>query len=239
MNKKQKTYFILGIFLIAGILIASAIIYSPAPIPEPMSEPDGVPVDTQEKNVRDDSVLDERKTRVSIDIENWPSKGDPNAPILMVEYSDFTCPFCAIFSQETLPKIEEAYIRTGKVYFVYKNFIVSGGGKAAEAAHCAAEQGKFWEYYSLLYSRLDEDRMKWGDIDIHREYAKEIGLNADDLVSCLEERRHQARVQSSTQEGIRNGVEGTPAFFINGRMIGGAQPFHVFQEIIEQELANL
>ncbi len=226
MNNSQKNiYFVSGAIIIAGLLIAAAIIYSQRP--KETTQQDNGP-----------QIVPEKRDGINIDIKGWPSKGDPNSPVLMVEYSDFACSFCARFWQQTLPEIEKEYIDTGKVHFVYKDFIVVGGDRAAEAAHCAAEQGKFWEYHDILFLRLDEDRGKWSNSDIHREYAQELNLNVNELIGCFEERRYQDKVQGSTQEGIENGVTGTPAFFINGILVSGAQPFQVFQEAIEQELAN-
>ncbi len=89
----------------------------------------------------------------SFELEDWPSLGDPNAPVLMVEYSDFACPFCKRFAEQTKPSIISEFIDAGLVYFVRKDFIAVGGQKAAEAAHCAGEQGAYWEYHDILVQR--------------------------------------------------------------------------------------
>ncbi len=211
--------------IIAGVIIAGAVIYSQSP--KQLAQQDNRP----------EPIVEEKN--VNINIKDWPSKGNPNALVLMVEYSDFACPFCARFWQETLPQIEKEYINTGKVRFVYKDFVVVGGDRAAEAAHCAAEQGKFWEYHDLLFSKTSEDRGKWSDSNIHREYAQKLGINANDLVKCFEARRYQDKVAGSTQEGAENGATGTPTIFINGKMITGAQPFSAFKAMIDEELKKL
>ncbi len=233
-NTKQNPYIIPGAIVVAGFLIAGAVIYSQSADPQRLLARPGVTPAPEAPNagVRIDMA--------AIDLENWPSKGDLHAPILIVEYSDFACPFCARFYETTLPQLREVYIDTGKVRFVYKNFISVGGQNEAEAAHCAREQGKFWEYHSVLSSRFNADReARRGNIAIYLAYAQELGLNTNDFRACLEGRRFQGKVNDSTQEGQRNGITGTPSFLINGRLVVGAQPFQVFQQIIEQELGNL
>lgn len=174
----------------------------------------------------------------NIDIEGWPAIGDPKAKVVMVEYSDFACPFCTRFWQETLPLIKKDYIDNGKVRFVYKDFVVVGGDRAAEAAHCAQEQGKFWEYHDKLFSRNAQDRSQWADPEIHRAYAKELGLDEEALLKCFGDRRYEEMVTLSTQEATQNGGQGTPYFFINGKSVFGAQPYSAFQQIIDSLLAQ-
>lgn len=210
--------------VIAGIIVAVAIIYS-----------QGLKQIAKEKEMK---VGDLTEQVGGIDIKGYPSKGELSSPVLMVEYSDFVCPFCGLFFKQTLPLIDEQYIKTGKVRFFYKDFIVVGGEKAAEAAHCAEEQGKFWEYHNLLFERQLKDKNKWSSPEIHQGYAKQLGLNEDDLLECFDEGRYQSKVDGSTQEGRRNGLTGTPSFFINGEKVAGAQNFKVFKEIIERELGN-
>lgn len=235
-NQKINPYIVPGAIIVAGLLIAGAVIYSERQKREQLLElPDTAPAPN--------GAEEEREVRINmanIDLENWPIKGDPNAPIMIVEYSDFACPFCAKFSETIFPQLRESYIDTGKVRFVYKNFISVGGQSEAEAAHCAREQGRFWEYHSILSSRFNADREARRDgIAIYLTYAQELGLNVNDFRACMEGRRFQDKVNGSTQEGQRNGITGTPSFVINGRLLVGAQPFERFQQIIEEELARL
>jgi protein-disulfide isomerase len=171
-----------------------------------------------------------------IDIEDWPKIGKAEAKVVMIEYADFACPFCAKFHEQTFPLIKRDYIDKGKILFVYKDFIVVGGERAAQAAHCAREQGKFWEYHDRLFSRNTQDRLKWEDSQIHREYAKDLGLDENAFISCFESRRYQEKVLSSTQEALQNGAQGTPYFFINGTTIFGAQSYSSFQKVIDSAL---
>ena len=161
--------------------------------------------------------------------------GSPNASVVIVEYSDFQCPFCARFYRDTEGQIKSNYIDTGKVRFVYKHFplnsIHSYAQKAAEASECAAEQGKFWEYHDKLF-----DNQKSLFTNSLKQYAVDIGLNATQFNSCLDSSAMQQKVSNDYQQGIAAGVKSTPTFFINGQRIEGAQPYSVFEAAIEKEL---
>ena len=172
-----------------------------------------------------------------INIEGAPYKGNENAPVIMVEYSDYECPFCGKFYAETLPQIESEYITSGKVKLVYKDFPLSfhpNAQKAAEAARCAGEQ-KGNDGYWAMHDKIFENQQALS-IGSFRQWANEIGLNIQQFDSCLQSGKMAALVKKDMDEGQRDGVQGTPAFFINGRLISGAQPFSAFQQAIESEL---
>lgn len=184
-----------------------------------------------------EQTKDDRVALMSnIEMEEWPYLGDEDAPIVMVEYSDFACPYCGVFEGEALPLIKEEYIDAGIVRFIYKDFAVVGGDRAAEAAHCAAEQDSYWDYHDLLFERQDTDRNNWDDAQVHLDYALQLGLDADSLVECFEDRRYRDKVRNSTMEAQGLGASGTPHFFINGFPISGAQSFNVFEMVIEELL---
>lgn len=185
-------------------------------------------------NVRSNVANTETKKDISIDDDTV--KGDKNASVTIIEFSDFECPFCVKFYSQTLPQIEEEYIKTGKVKFVYRDFPLSSHAnaqKAAEAAECADEQGKFWEMHDLLF----EKGVSSGASSF-KEYAEELGLNTKKFSDCLDSGKYEEEVQKDFADGQSYGVSGTPAFFINGIELVGAQPFSAFQQIIEQELSK-
>ncbi|VVB92027.1 Thioredoxin [uncultured archaeon] len=163
-----------------------------------------------------------------------PVQGLKDAPVTIIEFSDFQCPYCAKFYFQTLPQIRENYINTGKVKLVYRDFPLSFhqyAQKAAEAAECAQEQGKFWEFHDKIYenqSALNNDNLK--------QYAKDLGLDIKEFNTCLDSGKMSQEVMKDFQDGSSYGVTGTPAFFINGKKLVGAQPYEAFQRIIEQEL---
>ncbi len=162
-------------------------------------------------------------------------KGDKDAPVTIVEWSDYECPFCTRFYSQTLGLIDKEYIQTGKVKFVYRDFPLGfhkNAQKAAEAAECAGEQGKYFEMHDLLFESGVE-----GGVTAFKQYAETIGLDKDEFNSCLDSGEMANEVQEDMQDGQAVGVSGTPGFIINGKLVSGAQPFSVFQQAIEAELA--
>lgn len=161
-----------------------------------------------------------------------PSRGAPNAPVTIVEFSDFECQFCSR-SVATIKKLEEKY--GDKLRVVYRDFPLEnhrGAPRAAEAAHCAGEQEKFWEMHDKLYSKQGVTE---GDI---RKYAGELALNGERFEQCLQSGKYTATWKASHAEGTRLGVVSTPTFFINGRMVPGAAPVEHFSRMIDEELAR-
>jgi protein-disulfide isomerase len=162
------------------------------------------------------------------------SKGAEQAPVKIVKFEDFECPFCKAV-QPTLVELLKKY--DGKVRLVHKDLPLEAihpqATLAAEAARCAADQGKFWPYHDLLYSKAP----KLGSADL-RAYAKELGLDAGAFDQCLESRKHRKAVQEDLAEGAKLGLTGTPSFFINGREISGAQPLEAFAAMIDEELSR-
>lgn len=169
------------------------------------------------------------------------SIGDIDAPITIVEYTDFQCPFCSRHFTQTYPQIAEQYIETGIVRYVFKDFPLTSihpqAVEAAEAARCAGDQGMFLD----MYSRIFMDQAQWSGIqptELFSEYAAELDLDMNDFGECLESGKYEAEVNADLQEGLQLGVTGTPAFFVNGFPISGAQPFEVFEQYVEGLLAD-
>ncbi len=163
-----------------------------------------------------------------------PQKGSKNAPVTIVEFSDYECPFCRRFFDQTLPLIDKNYIQDDKVKYVFRDFPLSfhrNAQKAAEGAECADEQGKFWEYHDKLFE--NQDALSVGDLKL---YAKDLGLDTTKFNDCLDSGEMASEVEKDFRDGSRYGVGGTPAFFINGTPLSGAQPYSVFERTIEQEL---
>ena len=174
--------------------------------------------------------------KVDVSADDDPVKGDDNAPITIIEFSDFECPFCGRFYTQTLPQLEENYIKTGKAKLVFRDFPLSfhqNAQKASEAAECAKDQDKFWEYHDHLFvnqQSLSDSALKG--------YAKTLGLDTAKFDKCLDSGEKASEVQADFAAGSAAGVSGTPSFFINGVKLVGAQPFAAFQQIIDAELAE-
>lgn len=176
--------------------------------------------------------------RVEIDLEGVPVKGDPDAPVTIVEWSDFECPFCGRHYTQTLPRIESEYIETGKVKYAFRDFPLSfhpNAQKAAEAGKCAYAQGN--EYFWAIHDKMFENQ-KALSVENLKAYASEIdGLDTAEFNECLDSGEMASAVQQDFAAGRTAGVKGTPGFFVNGKLISGAQPYTVFQQAIEAELA--
>lgn len=185
------------------------------------------------------SAVAQRTTRedlVNYLAKDGPSKGSDKAPVTLIEFSDFQCSFCRKFWQTTLPLIEKKYIKTGKVKFVYRHFAIQGkhSTAAAQAAECAGKQGKFWLYHDKLFASAGSSlAFTEGKL---RGYAQELKLKSKDFNQCLQSAKYLKKVERETDVAASLGARGTPTFFLNGRMIVGAQPFEVFEAAIEKEL---
>ena len=163
--------------------------------------------------------------------------GSPNAPVTMVEFSDFQCSFCRKFWALTLPSLKETYIKTGQLRLVYQHFAILGEHSvaAAQAAECAREQGKFWPYHDKLFE--SQGALAFTEAKLGR-YAEEMALDVGAFTHCLASRKYRRKVEDETTLGFRLGARGTPTFFINGRLFAGAQPFEAFRAAIEEALAR-
>ena len=162
--------------------------------------------------------------------------GSNDASITIIEFTDFQCPYCSKFHEETFPIIKQNYIDTGKVKYVVKDFPLAAHAYAEQSAiatECANGQGKFWEYVDMLYKNQD-----YLSKPLLKNYAKSLGLNETTFNQCLDNRETFSEVEKDAIEGTRVGVTGTPYFFINGVAVDGAYPYEVFQSVIEQELST-
>jgi protein-disulfide isomerase len=158
-----------------------------------------------------------------------PSFGPDDAPVTIVEFSDFNCTYCTRFATETLPQLQARY--GDHIRFVYRDYPILGGSEPAIASNCAHDQGKFWEYHNLLFAN-QQARSR----DMYISFADELGLDADSFAMCLDD---QAKVEEMTLDYIDGqtlGIQGTPRFYINGKVISGAQPFEMFRLVIDSEL---
>lgn len=172
--------------------------------------------------------------RIEVTADAARLQGNPDAPVTIVEFADFQCPYCRN-TESTLKEIMQKY--KGKVRLGFRDFplseIHSHAEQAAEAARCAGDQGKFWEYHNLLYTnqtKLDQPGLM--------EEARTTGLDIQRFSACLASKRFQTQIESDVQSGTIAGVSGTPAFYINGIFLNGAQPLSEFEKIIDAELAG-
>jgi protein-disulfide isomerase len=178
------------------------------------------------------------KKMEGISADDDPFVGDENAPVTIIEFSDFECPYCSRHVRDVYPQIKEKYIDTGKVKYVFRDFPLGfhkNAVPASVAANCAREQSndqKYFEFHDKLFEN-QKDLNK----DAFKEYANELGLNSQDFEKCLE-KNDISEIKADMDDAKKYGITGTPVFFINGWQIKGAFPFSAFEELIEKELEN-
>jgi len=226
MDEQNNKFLIPAAIVLAGIIIAVATIYS---VKKPSSN----------------TGADNGKTAAIAALPQVSSSdfvlGDQNAPVTIVEYSDFQCPFCAKFFKETESVLREKYVKTGKVKFIYRNFAFLGQESlwAANAARCAGEQGKFWQYHDYLYNNQRGENQGAFSKDNLKSFAAALGLDKEKFNACLDSEKYTDSIQKETKAGGEAGVQGTPANFINGTLYPGALPTATFTQIIDGELNKL
>lgn len=219
----------------------------------------------KQNSASDQSNAQNQQASAKIDVSagDSPFLGQANAPVTIIEFSDFQCPYCGNFTKDAFLQIKSQYIQGGKVKFVFRNFPLpfhENAEKAAEAALCANEQGKFWDYHDKLFANQNALT-----VDNLKTYAKDLGLDTSKFNSCLDSGTMEATAKKDAADGTSYGVGGTPSFFItkgslsvdpnyiikqsqanqliidlgnNDTVIIGAQPFSEFQKAIEKELTK-
>lgn len=235
MAKKTNNNLIIAI-LVAGVLIAGGLVY----LGQQMNG--GGDLDAQIEQGIQDFVAKQQgggepAAPVNVRVDDDAVLGDPKAPVTIVEFSDYECPFCGRFFSQTLPDIQKKYIDTGKVKLVYRDFPLNFhplAMPAAIAAECVRDQTDdkaYFAYHDTIFANQPSL-----SIDNLKVWAAGMGLNAGEFNECLDGEKFKAEVTKDFTDGQSYGVQGTPAFFINGRLVSGAQPFAVFEQIIEEEL---
>jgi len=174
-----------------------------------------------------------------------PILGDPDAPITLVEFGDYQCHYCNVFFQSIEKDILKNYVNTGKVKIIFKDYNIIGEDsvKASQGAHCANDQGLFWEYHDILYSNWTGENNGWASSENLAIFAQQIGLNMNKWSECMNKGSHSQIILKSNDDARTLQLTGTPAFFIinsEGEVskLFGAQPFEVFKKIFDEQLEN-
>lgn len=179
--------------------------------------------------------IPETLTRYDVPLDDDPVLGPEDAPITLVAFSDYQCPYCKRWHDDVFGKLVEEY--GDKVRFVYRDFPLNSihpqAAPAAQAANCANEQGAFWEYHNALFSY----KYDFGD-QAFEQYALELGLDAAALMECYQSGRYANEVDADLEFASQFGISSTPTFFLNGIAVVGAQPYDVFKQLIDLELAG-
>ena len=171
--------------------------------------------------------------RYEVTYEGQPAMGPEDAPVTMIEFSDFRCPYCGRYTAEIFPQLVEEY--GDRVRFIYRDYPIIGGQtsyQAALAAECANDQGAFWPFHDALF----ENQQQISE-DLFFQLAEDNGLDMETFTTCFEEDTHRSKILEDFQAGRDLSITGTPTFFVNGRPIIGAQPYAEFAQVIDEELA--
>jgi protein-disulfide isomerase len=234
-NTSLNAYLVFALVIFAFLLgmLTNKVIYLEkiATAPTPTSAP--VAADPQP----------EPPAVVKVDNGHLPVLGDEKAKVSVVEFSDFQCPFCKRYYDDTHKQLDEQYIKTGKIKFYYRHYplysIHPNAERGALASECANDQGKFWEYYDALFA----NQVTWSGMDTPEkavdslvDLAGQLSMDTDAFRTCLETQQDKKNVDNDAAAGNKVQVDGTPTFFINGHRLVGAQPFSEFQKLIDAEL---
>lgn len=227
-SQNKKDWLLPGSIIVAALLISGALVYNIGSRSLPAGQQANLAAAVIPTDLADDDVV----------------LGNPNASVTIVEFGDYQCPFCARFFKEVEPKIREEYIKTGKVKMIYRDFAFLGPESidAAMASQCAAEQKNFWGYHDALYAAESADGVEHnGNLSeqLFKTIASGLGLDRTRFDSCLTSQKYFKEIEKDYNDGVSAGVRGTPATFVNGKMVSGAMAYSAFRELIEGALAEV
>jgi len=218
---EQNLKVVAGSIVLAGLVIAGAIIYQPGALPEYKAQVAENPTANAVVDIGDNAVL-----------------GNAEAPVTVVIFGDYQCSFCKKAFNTAEKQMRDEYVASGQVKMVFRDYpldsIHPSARPAAEAANCAGAQGKYWEYHDSLFAKQEQ----LGTLD-YVALAGELQMNTNNFSSCVKSKTYAGEVQTDLEAGISLGVEGTPATFINGVLISGAYPYEAYKAEIEKALAQV
>jgi protein-disulfide isomerase len=232
-NAKSSNFLAVSI-LVAALIIGGSLVYSSS------LKSDGASGDATAKV--EDIVDRKTPSNTNVTADDDVILGNPDAGVAIIEFGDYQCPFCKKLFEQIEQQIIKEYVKTGKAYLVYRDFPLDAihpyARPAAEAAECARDQGKYWEYHDELFGRQSE----LASLDFVA-LAAELGFDKAEFKQCVDSGKYKKEVQSDYEDGVAAGVRGTPATFIvangNAELISGAQPYEAFKAAIERALQSL
>jgi protein-disulfide isomerase len=245
--KRSRIYSIGVIAAIAAVAgIISVYVYSGGAAQSSTDNNNGS-LETNRNNEGGISASQSRVSFLSLTSDGSPVQGDAAAPVTLVEFGDFQCEFCARFAKETEPQINQNYVQTGKINVVFKHLVHYGSDSdlAAAASQCANDQGKFWDYYHILYTKQDSFMLSRDTASALKDLASEInGLDAQKFESCLDGGAYKDVAKKDAQLADSLGFRDTPSFLIvkndgsNPQTLVGAYPFGTFKAILDKEIGG-
>ena len=245
MSPQKKDRFLPVSILVAAVMICGAIVFSTFYHPGAPAAPAAAGTGNNPAPAAQGGVIASSTTNIMTLGTRDAILGTANAPVTIVEYGDYQCPFCAQFFSQTEPLIVENYVNLGKARMVFRNFPFLGpeSTAAAEAAECAEDQNQLWAYHNALYQAKVADEAKGGGENdgifsraLFVKLAQQINLNVMDFTTCIDSNKYADEVSSEKSTAQALGVNSTPTFFINGQQILGANPYADFQTTIDAAL---
>ena len=244
---KNASYIVGGAILAGALILSAALFYSSSSLVKGLSgtqigSAGGAQVAAQ--NGAQQAAQQPAAPGAAVDIKlapNTPYLGSGSAKVTVVEYADYECPYCERWYTTVMPDLKSKYIDTGKIKFVYQDFAFLGpdSNTLAEGSHCAADQGKFWQYHDYVFTHQGQENSGWGTPDKVKAIAAAMGgLNTSQFNQCLDSGKYKQEVLNETSAGKTYGVNGTPTIFVNGTAIVGAQPASTFTAAIDAALAK-
>ncbi|HJJ22572.1 MAG TPA: DsbA family protein [Nitrosopumilus sp.] len=195
--------------------------------------------------LNNESNVDESETSILDTLNGSPLLGSPDAPVKIIEFGDYQCPFCKRWNQTTKPLIEENYINTGKASLVYVDFAIIGDDSKTvhEGSYCADEQGLYWEYHDFIYANQGHENNGWANTENLKTLVTELdGLDVDLFNECLDSGKYIGKIRDNIMTAYRTGAQSTPSFIIVGPddfiSLKGAQPYDAFSKAIDVLLVN-
>ena len=240
-NDQKQTLHLpsLTIGSIISVICIAAVFFGIEGIPEPSEQ------------LIEKQLIEEPKKPIQVTTGTFldngsPVLGDPNAPLTLIEFGDYQCHFCNVYYHNTEHKIFNEYVMTGKVNVIFKDYIIIGPDSmtAALGAHCAEEQGKFWEYHNTLYDNWNGENNGWAGQENIFRFAEEVELDMDDFIKCNIDKRYEQKISRSSNDARTLEITGTPAFYVISKdnqqvqFISGAQPYDTFKKIFNSMLEN-
>ncbi len=224
-SQNKKDWLLPGSIIAAALLVSGALVYNVGYRGLPADQQANLAATVSPTDISDDDVV----------------LGNPDAPVTVVEFGDYQCPFCARFFKEVEPKLREEYIKTGKVKMIYRDFAFLGPESidAAMASQCAAEQKNFWGYHDALFAAESLDGKEHnGNLSeqLFKTIASGLGLDRNRFDACLSSQKYFKEIEKDYNDGVAAGVRGTPATFVNGKLLSGAVAYSSFRNLIEEAL---
>lgn len=234
MNKQySNNWLYLMVILFVGWMIAMSIIIAGWIISKQINDTKNTPAIGQQAQ----EPVQTSPIQVELN-DTFPTLGNPDAKVTVIEFADFQCPFCSQWQKSIFPLLKSEYIDTGKIKFAYFDFAFLGpeSEQAAEASSCALDQGKFWEYHDKLFDNQGGENIGVFSDDKLKLFASELNLNTTQFDRCLSEDTHAAQVTSKLQQASKYGIDSTPTVLINGWKYSGVSPWSQYKQAIEKEL---